>query len=109
MILITSKYLIPKGYAGMALFPFIILHDKRMKENHRLINHERIHLRQQAEMLIIPFYIWYVCEYIIRLISCKDKKEAYRNICFEKEAYSNESDNNYLKNRHFWNFIKFLG
>lgn len=93
----------------MALFPFIILHDKRMKDNHRLINHERIHLRQQLEMLIIPFYIWYISEYFIRLIISKNRKEAYRNICFEKEAYSNESDTNYLENRPFWNFTKFIG
>ncbi|PZR20685.1 MAG: hypothetical protein DI539_10135 [Flavobacterium psychrophilum] len=109
MIVIASKYLIPKGYAGMALFPFIILRDKRMKDNHKLINHERIHLRQQAEMLIIPFYIWYVSEYLIRLIVYKDKKEAYQNISFEREAYSNDANLNYLKRRPFWNFTKFTG
>jgi len=54
-MIITSKYLVPKGYAAMAIFPFILLHDKKMKENKVLINHERIHLRQQVELLVVPF------------------------------------------------------
>jgi hypothetical protein len=92
----------------MALFPFILLRDKRMKDNHKLINHERIHLRQQAELLILPFYIWYITEYLIRLAVCRNKKEAYYNISFEREAYSNEANLNYLNNKPFWSFIKNL-
>ncbi|ALM48635.1 hypothetical protein AMR72_06850 [Flavobacterium psychrophilum] len=108
MILIASKYLIPKGYTGMALFPFILLRDKRMKTNHRLINHERIHLRQQLEMLVLPFYIWYIAEYLIFLLKFKDKKKAYYHISFEREAYGNEANQNYLKTRRFWHFLKYL-
>lgn len=92
----------------MALFPFVILRDKRMKDNLRLINHERIHLRQQLEMLIIPFYIWYIAEYFMRCIKYGNKSAAYRNISFEREAYANEYNFNYLKNRKFWNFTNFL-
>jgi hypothetical protein len=79
-----------------------------MKDNHKLINHERIHLRQQAELLILPFYIWYVAEYLIHVAACRNKKEAYYNISFEREAYGNEANLNYLKDRPFWNFIKFI-
>ena len=92
----------------MAIFPFILLRDRRMKDNHILINHERIHLLQQAELLIIPFYLWYVMEYLMRLAVYRNKKEAYHNISFEREAYSNEKNLNYLKNRSFWGFIKYL-
>jgi len=73
-----------------------------------LLNHERIHLRQQAELLILPFYIWYVFEYLIKLMQYKDKKQAYRNVSFEREAYANEANPDYLKNRKFWAFLKFL-
>ncbi len=73
-----------------------------------LLNHERIHLRQQAELLILPFYVWYVLEYFVRLLAYKNKKEAYRNISFEREAYANESDPDYLKHRKFWSFLKYL-
>lgn len=108
-MIIASKYLVPKGYAAMAIFPFIFVHDQKMKENKVLINHERIHLRQQAEMLILPFYIWYVTEYLVNRLVFKDRKKAYRNISFEREAYANEADLTYLANRPLWNFRKFLG
>jgi len=92
----------------MALFPFILLRDKRMKTNNRLINHEKIHLRQQLELLILPFYIWYGIEYGILLIKLRDKKKAYYSISFEREAYANEADLNYLKTRLFWQFLNFI-
>lgn len=92
----------------MALFPFILLRDKRMKDNHILINHERIHLRQQAEMFVLPFYLWYVTEYFVRLAIYRTKKEAYYNISFEREAYSNDRNLNYLNQRGFWDFTKYL-
>ena len=33
--------------------------------------------------------------------------KAYRNISFEREAYTNEANSNYLNNRALWSFIKF--
>ena len=108
MIVIASKYLVPKGYTAIALFPFIIVRDKTMAQNTVLLNHERIHLRQQAELLILPFYIWYITEYFIRLIICKNRKQAYRNISFEREAYANECKPQYLSNRRFWAFLGFI-
>lgn len=92
----------------MALYPFILLRDEKMKDNSTLINHEKIHLRQQAELLILPFFIWYVFEYFLRLIQYKSHKQAYLNISFEREAYSNDKDANYLKTRTLWQFTKYL-
>jgi hypothetical protein len=108
MILIASKYLVPKGYIGITLFPFIIVRDRELIDHPLLLNHERIHLRQQAEMLIVPFYIWYITEYFIRLLHYKDRHKAYRNISFEREAYSKEGLPDFLKTRPFWNFLKFI-
>jgi len=108
MILITSKYLVPKGYIGITLFPFIIVRERQLINQPVLLNHERIHLRQQAEMLVLPFYIWYVTEYFIRLLRYRNKKQAYKNISFEREAYANEGNAGYLKHRPFWNFLKFM-
>lgn len=71
-----------------------------------LINHERIHLRQQLELMIIPFYIWYCIEFLYYLFIFKNKQTAYHSISFEKEAYRHEADLNYLKNRPFYNFLK---
>lgn len=92
----------------MAIFPFILLRDKDLRLNHRLINHERIHLRQQLELLIIPFYIWYFIEYLFRLIQYKNAHQAYMNISFEREAYQNDEDLEFLQNRKLFNFLRFL-
>lgn len=107
MILI-SKYIVPKGYIGITIFPFVFLKSKAFRRNTVLINHENIHLRQQLELLIIPFYIFYVIEFAFRLLQYKNWHSAYRNISFEREAYTNENDLNYLKSRSFWQFLKYV-
>lgn len=108
MFLIVSKYLIPKGFRGLTLFPFVILRDFLDKENKVLLNHEKIHIRQQLELLILPFFLLYFLEYFIRLLQFKDRNKAYRNISFEREAYQNESNLDYLQTRSFWNFRKYI-
>jgi len=106
MFLIVAKYLIPKGYRGLTVFPFVFVKYRLDKENLVFMNHERIHLRQQLELLIIPFFIWYFLEYIFRLVQYKNMDLAYRNISFEREAYANEKELEYLKHRSFLNFLK---
>ena len=94
--------------AGIAIYPFIFLSDPKYLENKILLNHEKIHLKQQLELGIIPFYTWYSIEYLIRLIQFKDKNKAYFNISFEREAYSNDQNLNYLSNRKLYSFTKYL-
>lgn len=108
MFLIISKYLIPKGYRGLTLFPFVIIKDFLDKENKVLLNHEKIHIRQQLELLIVPFFVLYFLEFLLRLIQFKDRNKAYRNISFEREAYANEKDLDYLKKRPFWKFRNYI-
>ncbi|KUJ62224.1 hypothetical protein AR687_09405 [Flavobacteriaceae bacterium CRH] len=108
MFLIVAKYLIPKGYRGMAVFPFVLMKYDFDKANTIFVNHEKIHLKQQKEMLVFPFFIWYFLEYLVRLIQYKNKDLAYRNISFEREAYAKETDLNYLKNRSFFEFLKYI-
>lgn len=107
MILVSHKILTKMKVNGITLFPFIILRNKDFKNNKILINHEKIHLRQQLELLIIFFYIWYVVEYYYWLVKLKNKHLAYRNISFEREAYAMEEDLNYLETRKFWSFWKY--
>ncbi len=108
MILIVFKYLTPRGFRGLTFYPFVFLADKDDKLNKVFINHEKIHIRQQLELLILPFYLWYFTEYLFRLIQYKDRRQAYFNISFEREAYKNEKDLNYLKQRPFWRFLKYV-
>ncbi|GGC01298.1 hypothetical protein [Dyadobacter sediminis] len=91
---------------GMAIFPFIFL--RRKAPSRFLINHEQIHLRQQLEMGIVLFYIWYLAEYLIRLVQHRKHYLAYLHISFEREAYQHQADLEYLKKRSFWAFRKYL-
>ncbi len=108
MIVIVAKYLIPKGYRGITIFPFIVLSDKNDLVDAVLINHERIHIRQQLELLVLPFFIWYFTEYILRRVKAENHSMAYRSICFEREAYSKEFDLDYLKNRKLFQFLNYI-
>ena len=108
MIVLVFKYLIPKGFRGFTFFPFVFLSDKKDKEHTVLLNHERIHIRQQLELLIVLFFIWYGIEFLVRLVRYKNRRVAYYNISFEREAYANEKDLYYLKQRSFWSFLKYL-
>ncbi|WP_303319115.1 hypothetical protein Q4Q34_03545 [Flavivirga abyssicola] len=107
MILI-SKYLVPNGYTGLTIFPFVFLKSKHLEKHTVLINHESIHLKQQSEMLVIPFYLVYAIEFLIRLFQYKNWDLAYKNISFEREAYANEFNLDYLKHRPFWGFLKYI-
>lgn len=108
MFLIVTQYLIPKGYRGLAVFPFVLVKYQQDKSNLFFVNHERIHLRQQLELLILPFFIWYFLEFFWRWIQYENFDLAYRNISFEREAYAKEKDLDYLKRRSFWAFLKFI-
>ena len=84
--------------AAMAFYPFVIINSE-VEITPELVNHEKIHLRQQLEMLIIPFYIWYLIAYY---------RKGYYNVSFEKEAYKNDKNLIYLKKRRIFAFIKYI-
>ncbi len=91
----------------MAIFPFILLKEASYKTNKRLINHERIHLRQQLELLVLPFYALYLLHYLFNLIRYRNHHRAYLNIVFEKEAYACDDNLDYLTQRRFFSWLKF--
>jgi len=84
---------------GMALFPFVLIKDAKLLQDEVFKNHERIHLRQQIEIGIIPFYLLYLTMYFINRLKGQRHYQAYRNILFEQEAFSHERDFIYLKSR----------
>src|SRR6187402_207178 len=108
MFVIIAKYLIPNGYRGLTVFPFVFIKYAFDSENKVLINHEKIHIKQQMELLVLPFFLWYFVEYTIRLLLYKNANLAYRNISFEREAYVNEINLDYLETRRFFSFLKYL-
>ncbi|MBK6837119.1 MAG: hypothetical protein IPG90_01590 [Bacteroidetes bacterium] len=91
----------------MALWPFIFI-KREFKSDPVLLNHERIHIRQQKELFLIFFYFFYFTHYLINLILYRNHKIAYRNIIFEREAYACEKDLVYLSKRKIFNFMSFI-
>lgn len=77
-----------------------------MRNDAILINHERIHHRQQLELLVLPFYIIYAINYLYHLAKHRNHYQAYRQIIFEREAYAQEKDFDYLKRRRMFAFLK---
>lgn len=69
-----------------------------------LLNHERIHIRQQLELLFLPFFIVYIGEWLVLLTKYGNRSLAYRNISFEKESYDHAENLNYLQSRkpYYW-------
>ena len=94
MKIIRNKYIPFKGFRAINLFGILFVRGNTII-NDRTIRHEAIHTAQMKEMLYIFFYLWYLIEWIIRLFM---KGNAYRNISFEREAYSNEKDLSYYLN-----------
>lgn len=72
------------------------------------INHEMIHTAQIREMLYLFFYPAYLLEWICRVLQFRNMHKAYLNISFEKEAYANQKNMNYLAHRRHFSFLRYL-
>ena len=107
---IVYNYIIPfKGFLAMCIFPFIFVRKDARNLTVKDINHEKIHGRQQIEMLWLLFFVWYGIEYMVRWICYGfDGRLAYRNIGFEQEAYLNEDNEFYITKRKLYSWIKYL-
>lgn len=108
MKVIYNKYIPFKGYVAINLFGLIFARKEFKPISERTLNHEYIHTAQMRELLFVFFYLWYGIEWVIRLFQYRDSKEAYLNISFEREAYSNQKDMGYLKVRKKYEFRKYL-
>lgn len=97
------------GIVGITLYPFIFVSSVKQLSNKITINHEKIHLRQQLELLIIPFYFIYMFEYIIGLFVYGNRHDAYKQISSERESYTNDNNLNYLNDRKIWTSFKYFG
>lgn len=98
--------LVPDGFC-VNLFGTVWTRDTSWIDKY-VINHERIHTAQQIELLFIPFYILYILEWLFRLVQYRNLHDAYVNISFEREAYSNGHNLTYLPNRKPFEWRHFL-
>ena len=101
---------------GITLFPFIVLREKYKNGNDwwkarakKIINHEEIHIQQQLEMLVLPFYVLYILCYVWNIIKYGfNIEKAYYQIPFEQEAYEHEQNYDYLTARKRFNWLKYF-
>lgn len=98
MIIIRNRLLPFPSFAAINIFGVLFCRPDT-KVTPRLINHERIHTRQMLEMAILPFYLWYLIEWLVRL---PHDGNAYYHISFEREAYLHEHDKHYLEHRRWY-------
>lgn len=102
---IYNKIIPFKDFKAIAICPWIFYRSVLKNED---VKHEMIHIRQQEEMLIVLFFIWYVIEWVIRLAIYWNFDEAYRNISFEQEAYDHEAEHYYLSVRKHFAWFRYL-
>lgn len=96
------------GYAAaITLFPFVLVRPET-PITRRIVVHEKIHLKQQAELFVLPFFLLYFLEYLVYLAWYRNHPKAYFRISFEREAYTHDRDVFYLVRRKPFSWIHFL-
>ena len=68
-------------------------------------NHETIHWQQYIETGIVGFIFLYYLFYAINFLRYRDGELAYYMIPFEKEAYDNDKNLDYLETRKRYSWI----
>lgn len=105
-MVIKNKIIPFPGYKMINICGIIFTRSKLISDVD--LNHEKIHSRQIFEMLIIFYYIWYILEWLIRVIMYFDFDKAYKNISLEKEAYKNQGNLDYLKKRGLFKWMSYM-
>ncbi len=93
-----------KGFCAINIFGFIFARKEYAPLPEVVIRHEMIHTEQMKELLYVGFYILYGLEWLVRLFS----GNAYKNISFEREAYTNQKYYNYLSFRQKYDWRHYL-
>lgn len=108
MKIIYNRWIPVKGFRAMNIFGVIFARKEFEELSKRTLNHEAIHTAQMKELLYVFFYLWYGVEWLVKLFRY-GRKGAYRNISFEREAYTHQYDYDYLSKRKYyawWKMIK---
>lgn len=92
-MIIKTKILNRTNILGITIWPFIFVRPNVSKET---INHEKIHLEQQKELLVIGFYGLYLYWNL---------KYGYHKNPLEVEAFRNEKFLNYISIRKKFNYV----
>lgn len=102
--IVRTSFLPFHGFSAVNLLGVLFVHPGVYLSN-EMMNHERIHSAQQREMLFVFFYLAYVIEWMVRLPM---RGNAYRNISFEREAYANQRNLDYLRSRRPYSWRRYM-
>ncbi|MCD7973869.1 MAG: hypothetical protein LUG18_14625 [Candidatus Azobacteroides sp.] len=105
MKLIYNNIIPTKDFAAINLFGILFVR-KGIIITKTILNHEAIHSAQMKELFYLLFYVWYLFEWIYKLVLYG--KEAYFQISFEREAYENDRNSDYLIHRKPYSFVYYL-
>ncbi len=131
MITLRNTLIPFQGYIAITLWPFIFVRRQAWARfTNNVLRHERIHGRQQTELLpvgmaltavlavggagwwsllALPMFFWlYGMEWLLAFVWFRDSHKAYRHISFEREAYDNELDPDYLTSRHPFAWLQYI-
>ena len=101
-----------KGFIAINLFGLIFVRNSidKYSEYYKqiVLRHEQIHTKQYRELGYIFFLVWYLLEYLIKLLFCWNLHDAYLSVSFEQEANLHEIDNMYLDNRKHYSWLKYV-
>ena len=102
-VILIRRHPMGKRFLAICLFGLIFaVRPLNLEE----LNHERIHTAQQREMLYLPFFVWYVVEWLFLLLRYRNFMQAYYHISFEQEAYRHQDDLDYLQHRKHYSFLR---
>lgn len=74
-----------------------------------LVRHELIHFRQYYETLYIGLFILaFIEKNYLRFVKGLKGRDGYLAFSLEQEAYLNHHDEQYLKNRRPYSFVKYI-
>lgn len=94
---------------AFTVFPFIFVRDRKILNNREYINHERIHIYQYMETLVVGLVVIALCEYIYARIFLKMKSlDAYYFMSHEQEAHQNDTDMEYIKQRKCFSLFYYM-
>ena len=106
-MLIWNRFLPFGSFTAINLFGLILVRKGKSFTSSDML-HERIHTRQMRELLYLPFYLLYICEWFFRFLQTRNFLLAYFNISFEREAYDHQNEPDYLTSRACYAWFRYL-
>ena len=88
IIIYNVKVLSIIGFEGITFAPYIFISHREKSCPPWLINHEKVHIKQQEEKGLFLFTLIYLWDYAKGLFVFRTHRPAYLNIRFEKAAYA---------------------